>query len=110
MLSIDIAAEIPATKPYMDRIYIGEVEKYEFDFSAWAEDNANLTSVAWSIEEGEGSIANEALTSNVASATISKSQEGKCLVSITGTAGTQTKKVYLSIKAYDPTGDINDYV
>ncbi len=80
----------------------GDDQTIEIDFSAWAEDNAEVTSATWSLLQGNASIDGQDLSDNVASARITTNTEGKSLIKLSATTGTVTKTVYLRIVAKDP--------
>lgn len=96
--------------PLKDRVFIGDITEYEVDFSPWSEKYGTVTSVTWTVESGQAAVSGETLSSNVATANVSTSKEGKSLVRIKATTGTLTKSFYLSILAYDPDEEFDDYV
>lgn len=96
--------------PLRDRVYIGDVTEYEFDFSPWAEEYGTITTVTWTTESGQASVSGETLSSNIATANVSTQEEGKSLIQIKATTGTLTKAAYLDIYAYDPDKGVTDYV
>lgn len=77
----------------------GDAQTVRLDFSAWAEDNAALTSVTWSVSSGNASVSGQALASSVASALITTASLGDSTIKVTATDGTRTKVVYLRVKA-----------
>lgn len=79
-----------------------EADTIRFDFSAWAEDNAALTTVTWSVEAGDAAVSGSALSSSVASSLVTVSNPGRSLIKLTATDGTRTKIVFLDILCKDP--------
>lgn len=95
---------------FVDSASIGDVTKYSFDCSPWAEDNEAITSAVWTIESGEASVSGQAIASNVLSAVLSLSTSGKVLVSVLlSTAGGLAKKLWLEINVRDKKVDSGDY-
>jgi hypothetical protein len=92
-----------------DTVMAGTVKDYEFDFSPWAEDNAAVTAVTWTVKAGGGSVSGQALVANVASANVSLPDYGSSLIEITATAGALTCIQYLHIFAKDPKIPVGDY-
>jgi hypothetical protein len=82
--------------------FIGESQAVQYDFKPWEADNGEVTAVTWTTETGQAGITNKDLTSSIASATITTSQEGKSLIKLTATAGNNTFVTYLEVKAKDP--------
>ena len=80
----------------------GDDAKLSFDFSPWAEDNAALTSVTWTVESGQASIDGQALSSSVATARITTNETGTSLIKLSATDGTHTKTVHLKVLTKDP--------
>lgn len=110
MKTIYVTAQNELKTPYKDRAYKSDVKTYQIDFAPWAEDNATVTSVTWTVESGDVAVSGNALSSNVATANITMTDTGKALVKIQATAGSLKKSVYLDIKVNDPdTFFDNDY-
>jgi hypothetical protein len=84
-------------------------DTFSFDFSPWAEDNNAVSSATWSVESGQASVSGESLASNVASALITTSESGKSLIKLTADTGTEIYVVWLSLKAYEPELQSDDY-
>lgn len=87
----------------------GGAEAVEFDFSAWADDNGTVTAVTWTLKSGQAAISGQTLTSNVASALITTSEQGASLVQIVATAGSNKYVANLEIRAKDPEYPSQDY-
>lgn len=104
-----ITANNSLTTPNTHRAFKGEIVPFSFDFSAWADDNAALTSATWTVESGDATVSGTALNSNVATGNVTVSNEGKSLIKVSGTTGTLTKVVYLSIYADEPDSEPFDY-
>ncbi len=84
-------------------------ETVQFDFSPWADDNGNVSAVTWTVKSGEAAISNESLASNVASALITTTEQGKSLIQLKVTAGNNIYVTHLEVKAKDPRLPQNDY-
>ena len=67
---------------FTDTASVGDVVKYSFDCSPWAEDNAAISAATWTVESGQASISGQALVSNVVTANITFSQSSCVLISI----------------------------
>lgn len=92
-----------------DNVSKGDANTYEFDFTAWQEDNSTITSVTWTVVSGSVSITNETLSSGVASALITFNNEGRALVSVLAETATEKKKVWLETYAKDMRISSDDY-
>lgn len=91
-------------------VSIGDSETFELDFSPWADDNTDLTSVTWVSKYGNGSISGEALSSNVATALVVFNQVGKNLIEVKAKTGTETKVIFIDVMVKDPSVEcLNDY-
>lgn len=89
---------------YEDVASIGDAIRYQFDCTAWQEDNANITSATWTVEYGQAAISGQAVSSGVVSALVTFSQAGKSLISILlSTASGEKKKIWLLVLAKDKT-------
>ncbi len=82
---------------------------YQFDFSPWAEDNNTVTSVVWSVEQGDATISNESLTSNVAEAQVNFPSNGGSSIKLVADTGTEKYVVWLNITAKSPRNPVNDF-
>lgn len=89
----------------------GDDETLTIDFSAWAEDNAELTSSTWAVQSGSAAVDGQDLTTNVATARITTASSGKSNIKLSATDGTHTKTVYIRIVAKDPSEPlaVSDY-
>ena len=94
---------------YQGISYKGMVQTASFDFSQWAEEEGALTSVTWTVEDGDATIASEALSSSVATAVITTSNEGPSLIKLAATNGTQTTIAFLQILSKNPAVSVYDY-
>jgi hypothetical protein len=94
---------------FADNLSLNDAESYEFDFSAWQEDNNTITSATWTVESGQVSITNEALASGVASALLTFSEQGKSLVSVLVDTGTEKKQIWLEVYAKNYEDQATDY-
>lgn len=104
-----ISAENNVQK-FVDVTFKDAVVKYSFDFSAWADDNATITSVTWTVKSGAAAVSSESLTSNVATALVTFGNQGGNLIQIKAvTASNGTYVAYLDVLSKNPTMGTNDY-
>lgn len=87
----------------------GSVEPVTLDFSPWAEDNGNVTTVTWTVDSGNAAVSGEALTSNVASAVVTTADAGQSMLIVKGTGATHAKPIYVRVVARDPGVLVYDY-
>lgn len=87
----------------------GGAETIRFDYSGWADDNGTVTSVTWTLDSGDAAISSESLSSNVASALITTSSEGRSLIKIAATDGTNIDIQWLDISSKDMMLQSDDY-
>lgn len=86
------------------------VDLYEIDFSPWAEENGDITSVTWTVKSGTVGIDNEALADSVAQAQLTFSDWGGQLVQVKATnADNEVCVIYLEIAVKDLYCNPNDY-
>ena len=85
-----------------DTVNIDSAKTYEIDFSPWAEEFNNVTTVTWTVKNGQAAVSGETLSSNVATALITFNTEGRNLIQIKGDSGTEISVVYLDILVKDP--------
>lgn len=93
---------------FKDTVSINDVVRYEFDLTPWQEDNDTVTSVTWTVHEGSVGVSGQALASGVASALLTFTQAGKCLIGILITTANEKKKIWLSVRAKDLQSDMFD--
>ena len=97
-----------------DDFNINSKRTYSFDFSAWAEDNNNVASATWTVKRGQAAITGQALASNVATAQIEGTEEGKSIIEILADTGTEKYSAYLNLYVRDPnkkhTEILTDYI
>lgn len=95
---------------YKSKVKINEVRKYEVDFTAWAEDHADILTVTWTQKRGSVSIDSEALVSDVATAILTFTSLGRSLIEIKAVTSAETKIVFLDLWVDDISLDfVNDY-
>lgn len=100
----------PKQQIYKDRLIEGDIQDYSIDFSPWSEENNNINSVTWDVVSGNASLSNEALSSNIATAVINVSQQGRNLIQVKAVGTTSTKVIWLDIFVEDPnSGFVSDY-
>jgi len=87
---------------FKDQFNINGKRSYSLDFSPWAEDNNTLTSVTWTVKTGQASVTSEALSSNVVTANIEATQEGRSIIEILADTGTEKYSAYLNLYVRDP--------
>lgn len=92
-----------------DQFNINSKRSYSLDFSPWAEDNNNLSSVTWTVKTGQASITSETLSSNVVTANIEATQEGRNIIEILADTGTEKYSTYLDLYVRDPNKVNNEY-
>lgn len=90
----------------------GETSAYKVDFSrVMTERGETVSSVEWSSIDGQSSISNESLASNVATADITASKSGTALVKVTATQSDGNTRIkWLEIQVIDPEYTNKDYV
>lgn len=88
-------------QPAVDVVYLADAETYSFDLSPWCEQNHNLTSVAWVVQNGQAGISNTNLTGNVATGIVTFSEAGSNLIKITATTSAEVHVVYLDVLVKD---------
>lgn len=90
----------------------GESVEYRLDFSRlMTERGTSVSSVAWESLNGQASIANESLSSDIATADITTSQSGMAQVKATATLADGNIRVkWIKIQAIDPEYSTKDYV
>jgi len=91
--------------------YKGDVKKHSFDFNVWADDNAAVTSITWTVESGQASIGTETLSSSVAGIILTTSEQSAGIIKGVATDGTHSRAIYVRYLAKDPQSfaDIPDY-
>jgi len=87
----------------------GQTETYSFDYSPWADDNGTVSAVTASLESGQATIANESLTANIKTLTISTAETGASMIKLSATAGNNVDVMYLYVFAKDPIALTEDY-
>lgn len=87
---------------FSDVVSEGDVIRYEFDFTAWQEDNSTITSASWVVESGDVAVSGQALSSGVLSALITAANAGRALVSVLASTANEKKKVWLDLRIADP--------
>lgn len=82
--------------------YKGDVRKHTLDFNVWADDNANVTGVTWTVESGQSSIGTETLVSNVAGMILTSSEPTSGVLKAVATDGTHSEAIYFQYLVRDP--------
>ena len=80
-----------------------------FDYSPWADDNGNVSSVVPTLKTGEAGISNESLVSNLKTLVITTSEYGHSLIRLAATAGNNIHIINLYVLAKDPQARVHDY-
>jgi len=85
--------------------YKGESTNYTIDWSVKVGKlSTSVSSAVWSVDSGNATITNDALSSNIASATIGTGSEGCSSIKVTATLGDgQIDIHYFKVKVLDPT-------
>ena len=88
----------------------GAAVKYSFDFSPWADANATVTSVTWTVKAGSAVVSGAALASNVATALVTFGEAGGNMIQLKAeTASNGIYIAYLDVLAKDWTSVATDY-
>ena len=80
----------------------GDIKEHKVDYSLWVDDNATVTGVTWTVEEGQATISGEALASNVSTITLTTSEMGSSMIKAVCTDGTHSEAIYIQVVAKDP--------
>ena len=95
---------------FKDSVNIDSAKTYNIDYSAWSEENNNISTMTWTVKSGNAAVSNKTLSSNVATALITFSQVGKSLIQIKADSGTEIFTTYLELLVKDPNmAFVNDY-
>ena len=78
----------------------GQTQTHTIDYSPWADDNGTVTDVTLTVKSGSATIANESLTSNVKTFTVTTTNAGSSLIEAKATAGNNIDIYYLRIYAW----------
>lgn len=89
-------------------MFEGGAENIQYDYTSWAEDNGDTTSVTVTVEYGDAAISGESLTSNVKSMLVTTSNTGKSLIKLVATDGTDKDVQWLEIYAKPMNVTINE--
>lgn len=84
---------------FYDRVNDGDAVTYSFDFRPWQDDNATITGVTWALEAGNAVVGTATTTSGVSTSTVTFSDPGKSLISVTAATASAQKRVYLEVVA-----------
>lgn len=87
---------------YRGRLKIDEIKKYEIDFSPWAEDHSDITSVTWTVKSGQAGVSNETLSNNIVSAIVTFNQRGRSMIEVKAETGTEVKMIWFDLFTHDP--------
>lgn len=79
------------------------------DYSPWAEDFGSVTAAVVTVESGDASVANEALTSNIKTLVVTTTNAGGSLIRIKATAGNSIHVLHIRVFTRDPQVINNDY-
>lgn len=104
-----VIAAKPKPDRFQDNVSVGDAVTYSFDFTPWQEENNTITSVTWESKYGQVGISNQQLIAGVATALLTYSTRGNNLVAVLATTATQSKKVWLEVKAKDVQYYPDDY-
>jgi hypothetical protein len=102
-----LSAERAATH-FTTRTNKSDASTYSFDLNAVADEDGAVTAVLWAVKSGNAAVSNEALASNIASATVTVADEGKSMIELTVTMASRTLIIWLTIIA-DDNVFIDDY-
>lgn len=88
---------------FKDLVLVNEAKTYRVNLNQWAKSiNEDVSSVSWSIEEGQASVSNTTLTNNVASTLITFNGIGRVFIKIKATTTKEIKLIGLDILVKDP--------
>jgi len=90
-------------------MFRGGAETIKFDYSAWAEDSATITSVIVTVEVGDAGISGETLTSDVKSMLVTTDNAGWSMIKLVATDGTNKNVQFLEVVSKDPERVVSDY-
>lgn len=93
---------------FKDNASINDVVEYEFDCTAWEQDNSTITGATITVESGSATISNNAVSSGVLTFLANFSQVGNALISILLTTAREQKKIWLHAKVKDPESEYTD--
>lgn len=88
----------------------GGADTYSFDLTPWQEDNNTVTGVTWTLDSGQAAISGEDLTSGIASALITTAKDGTSVIKVTVATSTETKVLWLYVRAKTHRIPFTDYV
>lgn len=94
---------------FEDLTYKGQAKTYSFDFTAWVEDNNDISSVTWTVKSGNAAVSGQSLTSNVASALIGFTDSGRSLIEIKATTSSEVMIANLDVVCRDLNATNEDY-
>ena len=94
---------------FADTVSEGDASTYSIDFRPWQSDNSTITSVTWTVETGTATISNTALSSGIATALITFTQDGLCVISALATTASEKKKVWIEVNVRDLKYPADDY-
>lgn len=87
----------------------GDKEKVRVDFSPWAEDNEDVSSVEWTVKAGTANIQNESYANNIGEALISLDQTNGALIEVKAITANLIKTVYVDMMVYELNKEPIDY-
>lgn len=88
---------------FKDLVAVNDAKTYQVNFNQWAKSiNDDVSSVSWSVENGQATISNTTLTDNVASALITFNGIGRVFIEIKAITATEIKTIWLDILVKDP--------
>lgn len=93
---------------FKDQMNIKTKRTYNLRYSPWAETNGDVTTVNWNVINGQASVTGQSLASNLASAQIEATEEGKSLIEVEADTGTDKFIAYIDLYARDPNKGLNE--
>lgn len=89
--------------------YEDGVELVQFDYRAWAQENGDVSSVTWTVEDGQVAISSETLSANVAQAKFTTTERGGSLVKIKAVSSGGTDIQFVRVMCRAPNRFVDDY-
>ena len=83
-------------------MFKGDIKSLSVDLSSWADDNGNVTTAVWTVENGQAVIGTKAINSNVVSCIVTTANPGWSMIKLVASNSTYSEAIYIKCKAKDP--------